>query len=286
MENKMNTEEYIWPGKLSEASLLLKKERSLLVAGGTSLRFRNLDRFSTLVDISRIIPKDIRIHAEKVHFGAMCRISDILANEELANINCGIFHRTAENIGTTALRNQISVGGNISMVYRWSDLPVTFLCLNGKINTFDAGRDRTYSAMDFFKKQPVINMSRGELVTGIDVPILKEHTLIFNTFCKTKGDFAAIDIAVGYRQSKIFEDARIAVSAVSSLPRRLVKLEKWLQGKARTKETVIEGLDECLPLMGTGDLRYGSAYLNKVLKVMLKRALLNKGGKPSMEGNK
>lgn len=273
MVNNMNTEKYIFPKDIDMASTLLKGPKTLLISGGTSFGFRNLERYSSFIDISRIISGDIEMGEDKFHFGAMCRMRDIIDNRELANINRGIFRTCASNMGTTALRNQITLGGNITMVYRWSDMPVVLLCLNAHINTMENHLHRTYSAMDFFRKQPIGALNKGELVTRIDVPILKEHKLTFDTFRKTMGDFAGINIATGYLPERNFNDVRIAISAISSMPLRLVKLEQWLQGKVRSKKTLASGMDVCLPTMGGSDFRYSASFLNKVVRVMIQRAL-------------
>jgi len=131
----MTEDRYFLPNSLAEASELLLNDGSLLVAGGTSLKFRRTREDTVFVDISRVAPSTITIGPEEIVLGSMVRIRDLLCNPELGRLNYGILHQTALHIATTPVRNQVTVGGNITMLYPWSDLPVSLLALDSRMVT-------------------------------------------------------------------------------------------------------------------------------------------------------
>lgn len=268
-------EDYIIPETLSEASELLRGNNALLISGGTTLRFKNLKNYDLLVDISRAAPNTIKIDDGGVILGSMARIADILDNDELKEINCGILHKTAANIGTSPVRNQVTVGGNVAMVYRWSDLPVTLLALDAKMMTVEGDKINEHSSSEFFSKNPAKVLRRGEIVKEILFPVYGEdHYFVFKTFNKTKGDFAAINMAVRYKGGRVFEDLRIGISAITALPKRLCELERELEGKEIEEGIIGTAIDKHVSNIKGNDIRYGSEYLATVLRVMLRRALL------------
>ena len=271
-------EDYVIPETLNEASELLQKKGALLVSGGTSLKFRNLDRYEIMVDISRAVSPAIERDGDVMILGAGARISDLLKNDEFKSINCGILYETARNIGTTPIRNQVTVGGNISMVYPWSDLPVSLLALNAKISTNKREKDRAYPAVDFFAKNPSKLLEKGEIVTEIEIPIYdQDYHFVFKTLNRTMGDFTALNVAVGYVRGDILKDLRISVSGITSLPQRLHELEWELEGKTLKDDIVGESIDRHISNFKTHDIRYSQEYLEKVLKVYLKRLLRGEG---------
>lgn len=274
----MTEERYIFPKDLNEASELLENEGAVLVAGGTSLVFRRPGNDRTFVDISRIAPKVIKIVPETITLGSMVRIRDILCDPDLDKLNCGILRQTASNIATTPVRNQITVGGSIAMIYPWSDLPVSFLVLDAKVVTHHHNGGRTLTAEEFFSGQPARKLRPGEIVTEVKIPIhLRDHLFSFTTLGRTKGDFAAIDLAVGYRDTGEFERLRIAVSAVTPLPVRLIGLEEELEGMRKDSGEIDELLEKHISGIKPRNFRYGGDYLRRTLKVLLKRSLAQTG---------
>ncbi len=273
MEKKK--ERYIFPETLAEASELLKGENVLMISGGTTFRFRNLKNFSRIVDISRIAPDSIEINDKEIILGSMVRIGEILSHPVLNNVNCGILAETASNIGSTPIRNQVTLGGNLTMIYRWSDLPVSILVLGAEIITVEGKKSKSYSAEDFYSSNPVRRLEKGEIVTNVVIPVHgNDYLFSFKTFNKTKGDFAAINAAAGYRRGAVFSDLRVAISAISNLPVRMSALESELEGRPKDLEVIEEAINKCLPGFKVSDFRYGADYLNQVAKVMLKRILL------------
>lgn len=273
MEKKK--ESYIFPDTLEEASELLKGEDVLMISGGTSFRFRNLKNFSRIVDISRAAPDSIEISNKEIILGSMVRIGGILENSSLKDLNCGILESTVSNIGSTPIRNQITVGGNLTMIYRWTDLPVSILVLDADIITLNGKESRTYAAEDFFSSNPARRLAKGEIVTKVIIPVYDADFLFsFKTFNKSKGDFAGINVAAGYRRGAVFSDLRIAISAICNLPMRLKALECELEGHPKDEEVVEKAITKHLPSFKVSDFRYGSDYLNQVVRVMLKRILL------------
>ncbi len=271
----MKQERYIFPKTLEEASKLLMENDAMLISGGTSLRFRNPGDHEILVDISRAAPDHVSIDNGTMSLGSGLRISEILENPNIRRTNCGILAETASNIGTTPVRNQVTLGGNITMVYRWSDIPVTLLALDAEIITVQGTETHLYAAKDFFEKHPSRKLRIGEIVKEVRIPIYgSDHYFRFATFNKTKGDFAAINLAVGYRKDSVFRDLRIAISAVNPLPMRFLNVERELEGKKIDRTVVDDVLGKHVSGMRMNDIRYGGDYLKKVLTVILRRTLL------------
>jgi len=275
----MTEDRYFLPNSLAEASELLLNDGSLLVAGGTSLKFRRTREDTVFVDISRVAPSTITIGPEEIVLGSMVRIRDLLCNPELGRLNYGILHQTALHIATTPVRNQVTVGGNITMLYPWSDLPVSLLALDSRMVTCSGDGEKEYRAEEWFGGQPERKLGPGEILTEVRMPIYeREHIFRFSTLNRTEGDFAAINLAVGFGRSNGFQRVRIAVSGVTSLPVRLTGLEEELEGSVYDRHRIDEIVVKHIEGIKPRDFRYGKDYLRKVLKVMIVRALTENGG--------
>jgi len=122
----------------------------VLLAGGTHIG----RRISTL-EVDKIISlRDLgwdKIEEDKKYYkiGAMVSISELLKDQKEKRYFGGLLYQAARDIGSSLNRNMVTVGGNITTVFPWSDLPVAFLILDGEVVTLDG---ETEGLADFWKE--------------------------------------------------------------------------------------------------------------------------------------
>ncbi len=265
---------YYYPENMDSACKLLKNQRNLLINGASSVKFRNLDRYDGMVDVSRLLDKNIKEEGGHILLGPSMKISQLVGykNKESSLDILGI---AAENIGTTPIRNQVSLGGNVTMIYPWSDLPVVMLCLDAEMKTYLDGETYSYSTEEYYDKQPISLIEKGEILTGIKIKKVEGRKAAFLTFNKSQGDFAAMDVACSYKLDEYGSmiNLHIAVSGVYPLPKRVSLLEEELEGKEPEESSVSEIIKKWNFTISGRDFKYSKNYLEKVLKVMVRRSI-------------
>ena len=152
-----------------------------------------------------------------------------------------------------------------------SDITPVLVALEAIIKT----NERELSAEEFcctkLKVEDVLK--KGELVTEIEIPVLKGAVMHYDKFRLRKAvDWAIVSLASAFA----FEDgkitaARIVLGGVAPIPLRIRKVEGFLLGKNIDEETAEAAADmavkECLPM-------WNNLYKVQEAKVMIQRALL------------
>lgn len=271
--------EYHRVSDLKEAIRILRQGKGRLVplAGGSSLALRRRPKVRGVVDINDLPLRYIKKKASGIEVGALTRMSEIEEDPLTRKYADGILSSCARVIAPGPIRNMITLGGNITAIFPWSDMPVNLLVLNAKI-VIQGARKRKVSAVDYYANHPQKTW-KPEIVTAVEFPNLPSGSsrAVFRKFARLDNDYPLVDMAsviVRDKGGKI-KDIRVAVSAVTKLPRRAVAVEKYLKGKKITDETVtaaVEIFRENLKDVAQ-DIRASVEYRRDVACVILKRML-------------
>jgi len=264
-------QEFVRPASIAEALRMLSVTGRVPLAGGTFLGAHCPSRVTGLVDLSRIGLSYIKAHGEGVVLGAMTPLAALASSAR-----CGPLAACAADAATEPLRHMITVGGNVMIPLRWSDLPLLLCVLDAEfVVRGHAMRTRTYRSGVFFKQPPAVLLKQGELLTEVHVPALRGVRLARRKLVRNHGDIPALQVAAALRlQRGKMCNVRMAFVAQKPLPTRLAACEDLIEGKKPTDELFAAAAHAVRGEAGVlSDTRFSSAYLQEIIGVFVRRIL-------------
>jgi CO/xanthine dehydrogenase FAD-binding subunit len=251
-----------------------------IIAGGQSLvpmlNFRML-RPSVLVDINRIAGLDvIEETSEAIRVGALARHYQLetspLIAKHLPVLTCAMTH-----VAHLAIRNRGTIGGSLAHADPAAELPMMALLLDAELRIASGCGERTVAARDFFLGALTVDLSPGEIITGIVLPKLPPRTgWGFEEVARRHGDFALAAVAAILTVSGgAIEQARVALTGVGATPLRVTAAEGLLVGHALEPDLVSRAIEVVrATIEPETDLHASSDYRRHLAGVLTGRALV------------
>jgi CO/xanthine dehydrogenase FAD-binding subunit len=226
----MKLNEFIIPDDLRAAKSALKKlgDKGFAVAGGTSLHFLGLAE-KTAVDLTHLGLSGIKKTGGSFLVGATTNLGELMKYQSAG----WVLDRVALHTSTQQIRNISTLGGNIVRVFPWNDFPVALLALDATMYV-EGAKEKAYSADDFFDGQPVRLFKPGQLLTRIEVPVLKKgQGFGYHKEVRLHAGFSLMTAAavVTVKAGRI-KEVRVAAGAGIALPARLPLVEAALEGQS------------------------------------------------------
>jgi carbon-monoxide dehydrogenase medium subunit len=211
---------------------------------------------------------------DQIVIKAMTTMRDILDSPFLTG-GAEILKIAAKNVGTCAIRNMATVGGNLTCRYTWTEMPAIMVALEADLHFMGKdGKEEVLSAEKFFetgaktdkiltqitiKKGPQSSLAyrRVKRSPHVDIPLLS--LLIKTTFDKNK-----------------FTKTRVAINNCIDFAKRDLKLEEFLDRSSLSGNVAQEALahlDESIY-----DTR-ASDYKKHMFRVSLQDAITELVGK-------
>lgn len=148
--------------------------------------------------------------------GATLRVADLATCPELEGETLSILRKAASVLGTTAIRNAVTLGGNIVHVVPWSDLPAPLLALDASV-ALRGKESRILPVTEFFRRHPIQIIAPDKILTEVRIPRPpSNYAGAFLKFARTPGDFSTLNLAcvLALRDERIAH-CRVAVSAAT-----------------------------------------------------------------------
>jgi len=278
--------EYLEPESIKEALTMLSQYqgKSKIIAGGTDvmLQVRNkVIRPECLVDITRIPGLDTIAFDDPqgVRLGALTTIRALETSVELQR-KVPIISQAASQLGSVAIRNVATVGGNVCNALPSAETSQALVALSAHVRIIGPAGERTIPLEDFFLGVGKTVLQPDEILLEIIVPESPPHT--FGRYIKhsPRGsiDLAIVNIAVLMTleaDRKVCRDAKIVLGAVSPTPLRAKKAEDMLKGKS-LDDALIDHVaqaasDEAHPRRGS--IRGSFEYKKEMVRVLTRRAI-------------
>ena len=279
---------YERPASLQEAMSILreKKGRAVVLGGGTSLSIRPQPRVDTLVDMSQLGLTGIEEEGNDVVIQAWTTVSEVEASPLLKSLYGGVVSKCAARMGSTPLRNVITVGGNVVQVFPWSDLPGVLMALDASI-VVQGEAQRAAAARDFFAAHPRTFLDPDEVVTQIRIPKPSGHASgAYAKVSKTVVDYAALSVtAVCEFDGSEVTHCAVALGSVRPLPVRVRPAEEEMIGRVPGREDVLRAAGRAAgAIEASVDYRYSKEYRRQLIKTWVKRCLFETVGKGGGNG--
>ena len=267
---------YLKPKDINEVLILLSefKEKAKILAGGTDLVVHlkeELSKPEMVIDVKGIAELNkIEISNDSVFIGAGVTFTEILESKTIKK-KLPILWEASETVASIGIRNRATLTGNICSAVPSLDSAPALLVYDAEILVQSNTDKKSISIHDWFTGPKKTSLKPDELVLGIKIPIV-QHTGVYEKLGRYKGeDLAQAGIGIFINEAKNY---RFAYCAVGPVPKRMKKLEDFLQGKNIT-ENLLQEAAELIPaeISPITDIRSSSEYRTHMMKVMFKRGL-------------
>ena len=279
--------EYIKPQEIAETLALLSKykEKAKILAGGTDIIVHlkeGLVKPECIIDIKGLTElKKIEISRDNVFLGAGVTFTEIMESLDLKE-KLPILFEASETVASIGIRNRATVVGNICSAVPSLDSAPALLVYDANVIVQSERGKKTISIHDWFLAPKKTVLEADELVLGIEFPI-SNHAGVYEKLGRYRGeDLAQAGISIWVNEDLQY---RFAYCAVGPIPRRMRKLENFLNSKEISEKLLLEATElvptEISPIT---DIRSSAEYRIHMMKVMFSRGLENsvaklKGGK-------
>jgi carbon-monoxide dehydrogenase medium subunit len=255
---------------------------ALPLAGGQSLlvmlRNKLIDP-QVLLDLEPLGElRGIQARANGVSIGAMTTFFDLLSSSDVQHA-VPILAQAAGKVGSTAIRNLGTIGGNLCHNEPGADLPPALLALNASVELRSRKGIRNVPLTEFFRGYFETAVEADEILSRVEIPTLPEGA----RGAYTKHSISPEDLAIAGVAVVLVPDGKNPVSArilriglggVAPVALRALKAEAALNGRALTDEAIGAAAEiaasEAEPM---SDPHASADYRRKMVKVLVRRAL-------------
>ena len=187
----------------------------------------------------------------------------------------GIVSQVAATIADPQVRNRGTIGGSLAHGDPASDLPAAMLITEAEVTLQSQDGQRTVAAGDLFQDYLTTAIGAGEVLTEIRVQALDGWSYAYHKFNRRSEDWAMVAVSAVVKQSGgTFEDVRIGLTNMASVPLRASAVEEALRGQACSPENIASAADHAAD--GTSppsDLNASADYKCHLARVLCRRAL-------------
>jgi CO/xanthine dehydrogenase FAD-binding subunit len=173
----MHTFAYARPASLAETVAILVEhgQAARVLAGGTDLVIRLRDGTlapDVVVDLKHVagLEPGVREDAGTIVIGATTVMTDVAA-DPLVRRHLPALADAAAVVGSVQIRNRATIGGNICNASPAADTAPPLLVYGAVVVAEGPGGTRRIPLDDFFVRSGVTTLTRGELVTAIELPV-------------------------------------------------------------------------------------------------------------------
>jgi len=275
--------EYLKPDSIKETISILSQYggKAKILNGGTDLIVEIRDKIiqpEYVVDIKAIPQLNKITYSEQdgLHIGATVTLNEI-SNSKVVQRNYPILAEACKTVGSYQVRNRATLVGNISNASPAADTAPPLLVLEAKVDIIGPTGEKIVPINEFFTGVKKNILKKGEIVTCVIVPSLRdEWTGVYRKQGRRKDvDLATVGVAVVCIRNEI----RIALGAVAPTPIRAFKTEELLKGKT-IDESLLEkaGISVLTEVSPISDVRSSQEYREEIIKVLVRRAILQAKG--------
>lgn len=253
------------------------------IAGGQSLlvllRNKLIDP-KILIDLERLGElRGMQSQVDGMSVGPMTTIYDLLSSPEVRSA-APLLSQAASKVGSTAIRNLGTIGGNLCHNEPGADLPPALLALDAVVELRSRKATRKVPLREFFRGYFETVVTPDELLYTIEVPTLPGRaSAVYLKHAISAEDLAIAGVAVvlipDEQHSRKAREIRIGLGGVASVPFRASKAESAVRGAVLNDAAIREAgeiaASEADPMT---DPHASAEYRRKMVKVLVRRAIL------------
>ena len=247
------------------------------IAGGHSLvplmKLR-LSEPKILIDIARIPGlSGIREKDGKIEIGAGTVHHDVASSALLRQV-CPAIADCASAIGDPQVRNRGTLGGSLAHADPSADYPAVMLALDAEIHLKSAKGWRVVKAHEFFQGLFTVDLAADEIIAGVQFSPVKSAA--YAKLHQRASHFAIVGVAAALDvKNGVIQSARVGLTGASSHATRLTDVEKALEGKPASAETIAAATRNAGATLNeiNSDIHASAEYRRAMVQVFSERAL-------------
>lgn len=291
----MNRFQYVAARTIQEAveALATSPGPARPLAGGTDLIVQLNEgrrQLARVVDIGRI-PALHRIERDDdgaTFLGSVAPCASVYSHIGIRQ-DYPILVDSASLIGSVQIQSRASIGGNLCNAAPSADGVPALICLDGVAVVAGPNGEREVAVDAFCTGPGTTVLQQGEILVGVRLraPAKDEGGAYLRFIPRNEMDIAVAGAGAWVRvnpDTRVIEDARIALSAVAPTPLRVRDAEAALIGKTATRAALADAADiasgACRPI---SDVRGSAEYRRHLVSVLVRRSLaraLSRAGVP------
>jgi CO/xanthine dehydrogenase FAD-binding subunit len=250
---------------------LARAGSALPLAGGTDLLL-DLDagRASAdrLVSLARLPWRYLRREGGRLRIGSTLPLRTL---ERHAAIALPGLHEALRSVGSPALRQWATLGGNIARASPASDLLPILLALEARVAIVGPSGDRVVTLDDLLIASRRVALEPGELIESVDVPSRAACAYAWQRV-RPANDISQVGVAVARPDPA--NGWTVALGGIVPRPRRIPSAEAALRAPRPTEEErrrAAAAVAEAAPF--ATDRRASGEYRRRLVEVLVTRAL-------------
>jgi carbon-monoxide dehydrogenase medium subunit len=273
------------PETLDEASALLTAyEDSRVIAGGTALVLlmkEGLLQPSHLVSLRRVPGlTGVEERDGVLALGAMVTQHTLEVSQSVRR-RCPVLAAAAAKVGNIRVRTVSTAGGSLCEADYQSDLAPTLACLGARVCVWGPQGARTQPVVEFLRDAYDVDLARGEIVVGIEIPVPPPDAVAVYlkhvTGPITDRPCLGVAALVGLDGEGACTGLRVAVGSVRGVSSRPLVVDAGDVAVAgrRLDDEAIAAVAEaaCARADPPSDLRASAWYRKEMTRVFVRRAL-------------
>lgn len=274
---------YHCPSSVEEACRILAREPGAAVlAGGTDLMVHlgqawRGKRPPAVVNVKRIPGLDaIAVADGAIRLGALTSLTALIEHPVI-RAEYPVLPATARYMGSPAIRNLGTVGGNLCNASPAADLPPVLLALDAEVGIAGSGGERRLPLERFFRGPGQTVLQPGELLVWIEFPRRRPPWPIRYERLDVR---RAMDIALAgaalavCRDRPGIRDARVALCAVAPTPVRVREAEAVLATDGLTDSAIERAAALAMAAARPiSDVRATAEYRREMIATLVRRGL-------------
>jgi carbon-monoxide dehydrogenase medium subunit len=269
---------YHRPATVQEACRILAAEpRAAVLAGGTDLMVHLTQswrgkRPPAVVNVKRIPGLDaIQASHRALRLGALATLSGLMEHPVI-QAEYPVLPLAARYMGSPAIRNLATVGGNLCNGSPAADLPPVLLALDAEVGIAGAKGERRLPLAAFFRGPGETALAPGELLVWIEVPRRQPPRAVRYERLDVR---RAMDIAIaGAAVSVGRGEARVGLCAVAPTPFRVAEAEAVLSEQGLTEAAIEQAAALAMAAaQPITDVRATAEYRRQMVGVLVRRGL-------------
>jgi CO/xanthine dehydrogenase FAD-binding subunit len=281
---------HLFPETVSHAIRMKKelKDGAVFLAGGTDLFVRMAEEKTARrywIDLTRIpeLSRRERLQKNQLVLGA-CMTIDGLTRSPLIKKHAPLLAKAAERLGSPAIRNQATVGGNLVNASPAADLVPPLVVQGAAAHTVKSRGTRQISVEELSTGVNQTVLFPEEILWGISIPILRpgEGTAFIKLGVREALTIAVATVAAWLRMDKNGDiaDLKIALGSVAPTVIRARQTENFLKGGRPGNRAFHEAgkiaAAECRPITDVrGTAEYRRWMVEELVKACLEEAWAN-----------
>lgn len=219
-------------------------ENSKILGGGTDLIIaldENKEKVDLLCYFGYVTEfKEVELVEDNIYIGAYATMAELESNKIIREYLPAIADAAGE-VGSPQIRNNATIGGNISNASPAADMSPVMYLYDAKVEIMNPYDKKMVKIADFFNESGKSILKYNEVVTRIVIPVPTFDSGFIKLGSRQKVTISRIGLALGLKMKDGEpERIRIVIGAISSKAIVVKEAEEYIKMHGVNEEAIIE----------------------------------------------